>query len=166
MVYHILFHAKLKKIFMEVIGGNILKKKNKPPSRIKYENNNPVWSVRLTKELYIALNNFLRKSIQSRKEFIEIALNKKEAKFTNIIDQESSKGYKDGYDQGYKTGKNEKIKEVANEYYQKAIKEYGITIPCNECNEEIFLLPDSDWHKLIIEFCKCRNLAHAKCPEK
>ena len=46
------------------------------------------------------------------------------------------------------------------------LMEYGITIPCNECDEEIFLLPDSDWHKLIIEFCKCRNWVHTKCPEK
>ena len=118
-----------------------MKKKNKPPSRIKYENNNPVWSVRLTKELYIALNNFLRKSIQSRQEFIEIALNKKEAKFTNIIDQESSKGYKDGYDQGYKTGKNEKIKEVANEYYQKQSRNMVLLFHVMNVMKKFFFCP-------------------------
>jgi hypothetical protein len=85
-------------------------KKGKPQSRITYENNNPNWTVRLTKALFIALQVFLENSGLSRRDFIAIALGKQ---IMNLIlvrnegyNQGLAVGNKQGYDKGSGDGYN------------------------------------------------------------
>ena len=58
-------------------------KKHKPPSRERYEQNNPNWTVRLTLFLFDALQAFLETSDLSRRDFIAIALKKQEMDYEN-----------------------------------------------------------------------------------
>ena len=131
-------------------------KKHKPPSRIKYEKNNPVWSVRLTKELYAVLNKFLRKSMQSRRKFVAIALKKQYVDYSKIRDQAYNKGSNNGYERGYEKGKNDG--------YNKGMNQWAIWVYCYNCWKEIFIKPNSKDHKEVIEEMKGR-LIHDQSPE-
>jgi flagellar biosynthesis/type III secretory pathway protein FliH len=82
-------------------------KKHKPPSRIKYEKNNPNWTVRLTKFLFDILQDFLEKSNLSRRDFIAIALKKQEMDYERIITEWYNDGFAEGEKSGYKTGSND-----------------------------------------------------------
>lgn len=81
-----------------------MSKKHKPPSRIKYEENNPNWTVRLTRFLFEALQAFLEKSNLSRRDFIAIALKKQKMDYEKIITEGYNDGFAKGEESGYKTG--------------------------------------------------------------
>jgi len=53
------------------------KNKHKPPSRERYEKNNPVWSVRMPKEWIGKLEAELEANGQSRRDFLGVALKNK-----------------------------------------------------------------------------------------
>lgn len=52
------------------------KKKHKPPSRIRYEENNPVFSVRMPLQWHNELDTYLEDTGQSKRDFLGIALGK------------------------------------------------------------------------------------------
>jgi len=78
--------------------------KHKPPSRERYEENNPNWTVRLTLNLYNALQEFLKKTGYSRRSFIRMALGKMKMNFERIKDEAYTKGIDDGERNGYTMG--------------------------------------------------------------
>ena len=45
---------------------------------------------------------------------------------------------------------------------------WGIKIPCNKCgkDDDIFLIPNDCWHKLIIKLFKSYRFGHTACYEK
>ena len=130
--------------------------KHKPPSRVRYEKNNPVWSVRMPKEWIDELEIELKANGQSRKEFLGIALNKQRLNAEKIRVTWRKKGYNQGNKDGYKNG--------YNEGYEKGMNDWAIWCYCYNCNKAIFIKPNSDDHEKIIDQMK-GYLNHSQCPE-
>lgn len=84
-----------------------MKKKHKPPSRERYEEGNPNWTARLTKYLFDALQVFLEKSNQSRRDFIAIALGEQEMDYERVRNEWYDKGIIDGENNGYIMGESD-----------------------------------------------------------
>jgi len=80
--------------------------KHKPPSRVKYEENNPNWTARLTLFLFDALQAFLEESGLSRREFMAIALGKQKADYERVSNESYSMGIIDGEKNGYNMGES------------------------------------------------------------
>jgi len=93
--YPIFFIACQK---LRIYRGNMQQKKKKPPSREKYEENNPNWTARLSVELKDEITTYLENSEQRRRDFMAIALKKQVADY----EQARTQGYNDGYANGYK----------------------------------------------------------------
>lgn len=105
----------------------MIKKKHKPPSRKRYEQNNPNWTVRMPIELHDALEAFLRDSNQSRRDFMAIAFEKQKVNFESVRWQ----GYANGYSVGYAQGER-----VGNALGQKAGYENGYAVGFNEGDKQ------------------------------
>ena len=74
-------------------------KTHKPPSRIKYEKNNPVFSVRMPKKWHEQMKVLLEDTNQSRKDFLAVALGKQ----TTNYERFKNKWYTEGYNRVIKT---------------------------------------------------------------
>ena len=85
----------------------MIKKKHKPPSRERYEQNNPNWTVRMPIALHDALEAFLEGSDQSRRDFMAIALEKQEMDYERIRTEGYNEGITDGEIEGYNKGKSD-----------------------------------------------------------
>ena len=133
------------------------KNKHKPPSRIRYEKNNPVWSVRMPKEWIDELESELKANGQSRKDFLGIALEKQALNAGEIRVNWRKKGYDQGYEQGLKDGDAEG--------YTKGKYDWAIWVYCCNCLKQLFIKRDSQDHKVLIEVMQ-GHLKHSKCPEK
>ncbi|UCH72481.1 MAG: hypothetical protein JSW62_02735 [Thermoplasmatales archaeon] len=128
--------------------------KHKAPSRIKYEKNNPNWTVRLTLYLFEVLQDFLEKSGLSRRDFIAIALGEQEMDYEKACSDGFGEGYDFGYDHGHDDG------------YEKAKKEFRLWHFCYICRKSIDIQPNSDAHKAIIEFMDLTRWGHFNCHNK
>ena len=133
------------------------KNKHKPPSRERYEKNNPVWSVRMPKEWIDELEAELKFNGQSRRDFLGIALEKQALNAEEIRVTWRKKGYDQGYEQGLKDGDTKG--------YTKGMNEWAIWGYCCNCNKKLFFKRDSPNHKVMIEVTQ-GYLKHSKCPEK
>ena len=122
------------------------KPKHKPPSRVRYEENNPVFSTRMPKEWHDELNNMLKDTGQSRKDFMGIALKKQNADYMELKD----KTYEEGLDRGYELAKDD----------------YRIWFYCISCGGESYIIPNSNVHKAIIEYLKKQGWGHSECLRK
>lgn len=60
------------------------KKKDKPPSRIKYEKNNPVFSIRMPQEWHDELKTLMEDTGLSRKDFLAVALEKQTLNYEEL----------------------------------------------------------------------------------
>ena len=120
----------------------MVNKKHKPPSRIRYEKKYPVWSVRMPKEWIREVELTLKDTGQSRREFMEIALEKQAANFERFI----NKWFKAGVAKGK--------------------EDWSIQFPCKICGELVYILPNSECHQAVIEFLKERGWVHRECYEQ
>ena len=85
---------------------------------------------------------------------------------SQIVDELLQKGcidleqtYNEGYDFGFEEGEQFGRKDG------KA--EWGIKIPCDTCGiDDLYLIPNSDWHKLINEYVKKNRWGHVDCHKK
>lgn len=105
----------------------MIKKKHKPPSRERYEQNNPNWTVRMPIALHDALEVFLEGSDQSRRDFMAIALEKQKVNFESVRWQGYATGHSVGYGQGERVG---------GALGQKAGYENGYAVGLNEGDKQ------------------------------
>ncbi len=115
------------------------KGRHKPPSRIKYEQNNPTISFRVSREVYEKLKDHLAKRQVSFADFVKESL-------------------------GVQKPLIEKRDKAWNEGYDQAEEDYQIRYPCSKCGEGIGMLPGSSLHNSIMEFLKEKGFKHLKCP--
>lgn len=80
-----------------------LKKKQSPPSRVKYEAKNPVVSIRVPLDLYEALGKFKRAQGVSMADVLKIGLGKAKPD----LDTAWLKGAEEGYETGYSVAQSE-----------------------------------------------------------
>ena len=129
-------------------------KRHKPPSRIRYENNNPVFSVRMPKAWHDRLNQMLEASNQSRKDFLAQALGIKTGNSEPMKQQDFIKGYKEGYKEGYKNGR----KFGHDEGKKKCI----VALSCYKC-EKMVDIPLPAVYDALVKFSKDHRIY--VCPE-
>ena len=122
----------------------MVKGRHKPPSRIRYEQNNPTISFRVSREVHDKLKDHLAKRHVSFADFVKESLGVQQIQIPDVG----------------------KIKQAARtEGYNKAKKEYIICIRCSECQQPMAVLPNSDMHKAIIDHLEGLWF-HTRCQEK
>ena len=122
------------------------KNKHKPQSRITYEENYPVWSVRMPKEWIDELELELEANGQSRRDFLGVALKKQTLNAEEIRVTWSKKGYIQGYERGNGDGDKKG--------YNRGVNDWAIWVYCYNCMKPVFIKPNSEDHKITIEQMK------------
>lgn len=105
------------------------------PSQIKYLKNNPTITFRMKKEEKEKIKQMSKKSGKSVSELVRIAL----------LDLEGN------------------ISETYNNSYNKGANDWAIWCFCYLCNKPIYIKPNSDEHKKIIDRMM-GDLQHLQCP--
>lgn len=110
----------------------------------------------MLKEWINEVEAILESTGQSRREFLGVALKKQ--KFDH--EKAKEKWYAEGYNQGYKKGHENGY----NEGYNKGMNDWAICVYCCNCWTPLFIKPNSEEHKIVIEEMK-GWLKHSQCPE-
>ena len=122
----------------------MVKGSHKPPSRIKYEQNNPTISFRVSREVHDKLKDHLAKRHVSFADFVKESLGVQQIQIPDVG----------------------KIKQAAwNQGYRKAKATYEIYLSCGECQQPISIKPNSDIHRAIIDHLE-GLWSHTTCLEE
>jgi flagellar biosynthesis/type III secretory pathway protein FliH len=152
----------------------IKKSKYKPPSRKRYEERNPVFSVRMPKEWIDDFYKLAEEIGVSRRNFMKISLSKLKVnydKYHDKIHQEGSdegydKGYKVGYKKGesvgYENGKRVGVEEGKEKGYENGKNDWMICVNCYICNEPILIKNGSEEYSKTVEHMTGR-IKHYYC---
>lgn len=120
------------------------------PSQEKYLAENPAITCRVKKEEKEKIDRIVELTGKSISQLFRETLFYAEKEYSEVYD----KGYSEGYDHGYNNGnKQGKI-------------DWQIMIPCNCCDGDLFLKPNSAEHKFIKDYLKKCNWGHQECYEK
>jgi len=122
-----------------------------PPSKIRYERAHPLISFRSTIEEKEQIESMAETEGKSISQIVrEMLLN-------GYIDFENT--YNEALDLGGRVGR--KTGRIEGK------SEWGIKIPCNICGkDDLFLFPNDECHKFIIEYLKKCGWGHVACHEK
>jgi hypothetical protein len=112
---------------------------HKPPSRIRYEQNNPTISFRVDRDTYDLLQQRLKDLGVSFAGFVKESL--------GLIHADIDEVKQAAWDEGY----------------SQAMEEYQSWYFCNICGKRIDMKPNSDSHKAMIGYMKDHGWAHAGC---
>ena len=144
--------------------------KHKPPSRERYEKNNPNWTVRMPLQWHEDYEKYVNRFGLSRRDFMGASLKKIKLDYEQVKTQSFNQGVavgrKQGYDQGhnegYVKGKEEGRQEGRVEGYKLAEKCWKIELCCPGCGEIEEVLANSLTYQMLIDFLyyygwMCRN---------
>jgi len=121
------------------------------PSKIQYDQTHPLICFRTTTEKKVRIEAMAETLGKTISEIETDMLLKGCIDFENAYDR----GYDFGFQEGERFGRDE------------GKEEWGIKIPCNKCDkDDIFLIPNSEWHKLILRLFKSYKFGHKACYEK
>lgn len=113
---------------------------SKPPSRRKYEEQNPTVSFRISKTAKGKLNEHVADLKITKKEWFENLIEDERGRFRAVFRQGFTKGRKrgreEGYDEGYEDGRRAG--------YKKGVAK----VPCAECGEAVAVDSDDRKQKL------------------
>ncbi|KYK21509.1 hypothetical protein AYK25_03430 [Thermoplasmatales archaeon SM1-50] len=126
------------------------KKRHKPPSRIRYQENNPTVSVRMPRAWKEEFNKYLKETHLTAGDFFRIAFRKQKKNYKKVRSEVHQNGLNEGFHNGY----------------EKARKNYRIWYYCAFCKKEIDLLPNSNEHRDIIEYIKEKGWIHETCAKR
>jgi len=113
----------------------MVKGKNRPPSRIRYEQTHPVIAIRVDKETAERLKDLARESGKSLATLIKENLDMQEAEYTEA--------WAKGYDKGQ--------------------RDHQIWYYCAVCGKRINMTPSGNDHKALIDYMKERGWGHQAC---
>jgi flagellar biosynthesis/type III secretory pathway protein FliH len=144
---------------------------HKTPSRKKYEQRKPVFSVRMPIEWIDAVKLYCQKTNRSREEFMGLALNKISEDYEKVSKQSHDKGKtegnKEGYNVGLEKGKAEGLKtgqeQARKDGYEQGKKEWALWVYCYSCNKLLYIPPGSEAHEYI-RAVMTNKLRHPTCP--
>jgi len=140
----------------------------KPPSRQRYEQRNPVFSVRMPREWHDAVKLYLQKTNRSRYEFMAIALNQITEDYKKAFDQGYDKGTKDGYTNGVQDGTANGIKngleEGKKKGYEQGKKDWALWVICYKCDKPINIPPGTEQHEYIRAVMAGKVYHSPSCP--
>ena len=111
------------------------------PSQIKYEKNNPATTFRMKKHDKEKIKEMAKKSGKSISTLIRIALLELEKDFSDSI------------------------KEAGDRKYVESMNEHAIWFYCSKCNTSIYIDPNSERHKEIINYISTNkpHWTHQNC---
>jgi flagellar biosynthesis/type III secretory pathway protein FliH len=140
---------------------------HKPPSRKRYEQRNPVFSVRMPKEWHDALTLYVQKTNRSKKEFMALALKQITEDYEKVSKKGYDKGVKDGYIDGVKDGKSEGFinghEEGKKEGYKQGKKDWALWVNCYSCNDPVYIPPGTEQHEYF-KAMMSREVRYLSCP--
>lgn len=113
---------------------------SKPPSRRRYEKENPTVSFRISKEKKEELDSLVEGLEMTKKEWFEDIIADEAGRFSAVFQQGKTKGEKKGREEGYEQGYEEGRKE--------AYEEFVATVPCKRCGEPVAV--DTDRRKRVL----------------
>jgi flagellar biosynthesis/type III secretory pathway protein FliH len=149
--------------------------KHRPPSRIKYEKNNPVFSVRIPEAWNDTIEKFRQETGLSKKKVFGLMLEKIIGKYEAVKKQGYDEGYKKGvdegkkmgYDEAYNKGKQDEFTKGYNKGYNEGYKvgkdEYLIEVPCARCNKPLILTRYTQEYPTFKKWAQV-CLFHRYCP--
>lgn len=153
-------------------------KKHKPPSRRKYEESNPNWTVRMPLSWHKDYDLYVAKCGLSRKNFMGVSLEKIMLTYEQVRTQAYNEGFAaghkqgsiDGYSEGERMGYNKGRQEGFEEGKQVGIdlgkSMWAIWYPCLICGRPVFITPLSEEHYLISDFFIDHGWAHLDCAKR
>ena len=115
--------------------NDMVKGKNRPPSRIRYEQTHPVIAIRVDKETAERLRALAEESGKSLATLIKENLDLQEGDYTEA--------WSKGYDEG--------------------TKEHQIWYYCDVCGKRMNVTPSSNDHKALIDYMKEHGWGHQAC---
>lgn len=128
--------------------------RHQPPSRIRYNEANPVIGVRVDRATYTRLLALRAKTGLSFGALFKDALGVVE----KDVDQIRSRAREEGKVVGRKIGHNEGYKE--------AEARYRVTFQCPECDAEIPIIAGSETAAALSEALTERGWRHVSCPAR
>lgn len=149
--------------------------KHRPPSRIKYEKNNPVFSVRIPQAWDDTIEKIRQETGLSKKMVFGLMLEKLIGKYEAAKKQGYDEGfnkafegakkieYHDAYLKGKQEGSNDGYNKGYDEGYKVGKAEYLIEVPCARCHKPLILThntPEYPTFKKWAQVC----LFHRYCP--
>jgi hypothetical protein len=149
--------------------------KHKPPSRIKYEQKNPVFTVRMPITWHDALKLHQQETGRSRKTILGLMLDKVIGNYDAAKRQSYDKGFKKGledgkkmgYDDAYNKGKQDGFtlgqQQGRDEGYKIGKDEWLIEEPCARCGKPLILKRDSPEYPTFKRWAGV-CLFHRQCP--
>jgi hypothetical protein len=121
------------------------------PSKARYEQTHPFIGFRTTAKEKEKIELLAETTGKTISQIITEMLQNAFVDLENTYNEAYDAGSQDGLETGYAKGK----------------AEYGVKIPCNICGkDDIFLIPNSEWHKHIIGLLKSNTWGHKACHEK
>ena len=108
--------------------------KEKYPSQIKYEQNNPTITFRMKKHEKERIKKMAERSSKSVSELVRIAL----------------------------LGLEKDFSEAYNESYNRGVNDWAIWVICWRCHQRVYIEPDTDQHKKLLEVTN-GYMGHPKC---
>jgi predicted transcriptional regulator len=128
----------------------------KYPSVIKYEENHPPITFRMTKEEKEKITQLAAQSNRSVSELVRMALLGLEKDFKETWDDGYGEGYNDGERNGKIAGKAEGVTE--------GTKTWAIWMDCWRCKKPVYIVPNSPDHKKMIERGRSYYSHSPECP--
>lgn len=108
---------------------------SKPPSRRRYERENPTVSFRISREKKEELDQLVEDLEKTKKDWFEGVIDEERGKFSAAFDQGFTEGDKSGYDRGYGEG--------YEEGRQDGYEEFVSVVPCVDCGEPVAVNSES-----------------------
>ena len=123
-------------------------KKQKPPSRVKYEKENPTMSFRMCRADYEEIEDIKEAEGLSNADLILIGAGKVRAQQSR-----ESAIQKIGYDAGYRSG------------YEEAAKRFKVVFRCKICGQAMEVEHDNV-KEAIVRFLNDAGWGHAECHQR
>jgi len=132
--------------------------RKKYPSQEKYEAEHPFIGARVDLELDEKINETVKKTGKSKSQIFRETWLNADKLISDTYNKASMIEYKRGLNDGETIGEKKG--------YNKALKEYGITIFCKFCGAICYITPNSKFHKNLIEYADTIDWTHDGRPRK
>ena len=127
------------------------------PSQVKYEQENPTITFRMKIHEKQKIREMARRCNKSVSQLVKTALLGSERDISVAWHKAREEGKQEGIDIGYKNGYAEGGK--------KGARDWAIWCYCWKCKKAMYIQPNSEDHKTIIEKTE-GYLEHSHCPEE
>jgi predicted CopG family antitoxin len=123
-------------------------KKNKPPSRVRYEQAHPTVSCRVSRDVYQRLSSVMEEDSRSFADVLKVGLG-----ILEVQAKGEREVRKKGYTEGYKKG------------YAEAEGQYKVTYPCSVCGGTLTVSSEEE-KKDIKKYMREHGWGHKACHER